>query len=120
MTTDVNTKLAKMRKTDAIQTLVRVSNKQNQIQVECFTFEEKNYEVRVYPHGNEIIAQAFLDNRPVSPRCTCDWETAWDFKSQHGQEAVKILVEWARDFVRNKTWEKYQQAMAELKKYSNK
>ena len=90
-----------------------------QIHTEQFSFEGKDYEVRALLGGTEMIAQAFQNGQPVSPRCTCDWETVWDFQTQQGREVVKILVGWAREFVEDKTLEKWHRVTAEMQKDSN-
>ena len=114
-----NAKIAKLSRNAALQKLINVSVKMKEpIYIEKFPFEGKEYEVKVFLGGSEITVQAFHGKDPVSPICSCGWEKIWDYKAVHGQNVIKILVSWAREFVEDKSLEKYQQAMAELRKYS--
>ena len=87
------------------------------IEVIPFSFEGKNYEIRVVSDGFTIRIRAFRDNKPVNGYVyEVNSMTVFDLKKQIGFNAIQNLIRLAQNDVEQKNWEKYLEAVALVNK----
>jgi hypothetical protein len=82
------------------------------IEVVPFSFEGKEYQIRVVSDGATIYVRAFCDNKPAngySYQVTI--MTAFDLKKLMGFDAIKQLIKSAREDVEQKRWERFLEAI---------
>lgn len=83
-----------------------------------FTFEDKDYEVRVVSDGSTIYVRAFREGAPAngySYQVTVP--IAFDFERCLGLSAVEQLIETAKKDVTEKAWEGLLDALKQIADY---
>lgn len=78
------------------------------LEVEKFFFEEKEYEIRTYNLAWDITIKVFLGGQPANGYSySVSLPTAFDLFTVAQSDAVKLLVNKAKQDVIDKAWEKY-------------
>ena len=87
------------------------------MQVIPFSFEDKEYEVRVVSDGATIHVRVFHEDKPANGYSyQVDIFTAFDLNKLMGFDAIKDLVESAKEDVRKKRYERLLKSMEVLGK----
>jgi hypothetical protein len=76
------------------------------VRTEQFDFEDIQYEIGVFNDGSNIVVGAYLDDNPVNVYSyrVCN-HTRYSMKT-NGYDAIKDLIETAKDDIVNKNWER--------------
>ena len=70
------------------------------MEVEKFTHDEKDYEIRIISDGELVYVKAFCDNKPANRfRYSVTMDEIHDMATAIKQDAVKHLIEIARQDV---------------------
>ncbi len=78
------------------------------IHTQQFSFEDKNYEIRVFSSGWEISIRVFEGEKPANGYTyAVSLPTAFDLEKIYNTDAVKALIDKAESDIRSKLWEKY-------------
>jgi len=77
-----------------------------------FSFEGKDYEIRIVSDGATIRIRAFLNGKPANGYAyEINTITLFDLKRQIGFDGVKDLIQSAKEDVEQKKWERYLEAV---------
>ena len=83
-----------------------------------FTFEGKDYEIRVVSDGLTTYVRTFHDGVPANGYSyQVSFPVAFALNRQHGVSAVDHLVETAKRDITEKTWERVQEAIKQIEEY---
>ena len=73
-----------------------------------FSFEGRNYEVRVFAATGRYEVRAFLDGKPANGYSYfVDEVTNLDVATTRGYPAYEHLIELAKSDIQNRVWEQY-------------
>lgn len=82
------------------------------IRSETFEFEGKTYDLLVFFDGEKWSVLAYLGKQRANPYIySVEVMTAVAFYRKFGDPAIDHLLEFAREDIRNKTWERYKEAV---------
>jgi len=86
-----------------------------------FEFEGRKYEIRIASDGYTIRVRAFLNGVPANGYSyLVDVITAFDIKrSELPVDPLEDLIETAKNDVKKKMWERYLEAVEQLKNQEN-
>lgn len=83
-----------------------------------FTFEGKDYEIRVVSDGMTTYVRAFRDGAPANGYgYQVSFPVAFDLKKQLGVSAVDHLVDTAKRDITDKTWERVLEAIKQIEEH---
>jgi hypothetical protein len=83
-----------------------------------FTFEGKDYEIRVISDGSTTYIRAFLGNRPANGYTyQVAMPVAFDFHRTFNVSAVQHLIDTAKQDVIEKNWERVLEAIKQIEQY---
>lgn len=84
--------------------------------VKTFDFEGRQYEVYVITEGDRKVVQAYVEDKPANGYSySIDFLTRLGFKQSMGYDPLKDLIATAEDDVRLKTWERYCDAVRQVR-----
>ena len=85
-------------------------------QVTPFQHDGKEYEIRVNSDGLAVQIRAFLDGVPANGYIyQVNLTTAFDLKKIIGMDAIKDLIDMAKEDVKQKRWERFLEALDNTK-----
>jgi hypothetical protein len=83
--------------------------------IDTFTFEGREYEVRVAHNGGTAIVRVFAGGKPANGYSyQVDLDTRMDFQHQYGAPVIAHLADTAKNDVIERMWDKYQDALRAL------
>lgn len=84
-----------------------------------FSFEGKDYEIRIASDGATIRIRAFLNGKPANGYVyEINTITLFDLKRQIEFDGIKDLIQSAKEDVEQKRWERYLEAVDLVNKKS--
>jgi hypothetical protein len=83
-----------------------------------FSFEGKDYEIRVISDGATTYVRAFCDGVPANGYTyQVSFPVTFDFERHFGVSAVGHLVESAKQDITEKAWERLLEAIKQIEEY---
>lgn len=90
----------------------------NGFEVERFSFEGKNYEIRIRSDGTKVYIRVFCEGEPANGfGYEVDTMTSFSLKRRMGFDSVKYLIHAAKEDVEQKRWEKHLEAVEKVKRH---
>ena len=84
--------------------------------VKTFDFEGRHYEIYVITEADRKVVQAYVEGKPANGYSySVDFLTRMGFKHSMGYDPLADLITTAEDDVRSKTWERYCEAVRQVR-----